>query len=516
MNMVVVTSRGRIQLTLTLYTTRAAMRRAKTVPNDQAKLSAGLSDLVRAKVDRHSRTPFYRQIYERISQAIRDGSLRPGERLPSSRSLAGHLATSRGTIDLAYGLLSSDGYVTARGAGGTVVAFEAGAAAKDRSKPALPRKLRWDETAEVIPVMPFIMGFPAFDAFPRKLWSRLTIRRARSLPLHQLNAPPAGYPPLREAIRSYLAVSRGVTCSVDELFITSGFQGAIGILTRALFEPGDPVWIEDPGYFMARLAFQEAGAKIVPVPVDEHGLNVEAGIEKSPHARFVFVTPSHQMPLGVSLSPARRLALLSWAAKAGAWVIEDDYDSEFRYGSRPLPALKSLDDADRVLYVGTFSKVLFPGLRLGYLVVPESAVARVNRICQLLYRDRPIFEQAVLADFITEGHFGRHIKRMRELYADRRTALVTALTRVFDGQIKIELQAGGMHLLARFPEGPSDVQLAERAIAHGLGPSPLSMMQIEQDRGQGQGQGLMLNFANIPEDQALEMAQRLKKAIAAR
>jgi GntR family transcriptional regulator/MocR family aminotransferase len=486
------------------------MRRAKIVPNDRAKLSAGLSDLVRVKLERHSRVPFYRQVYERISQAIRVGSLHPGERLPSSRSLASHLATSRGTIDLAYALLSSGGYVLTRGAGGTVVAFRAGGEAKARLKPTRTRKQSWDESAEIIPVMPFVMGFPAFDAFPRKLWSRLTIRRARSLPLHQLNAPPAGYPPLREAIRSYLAVSRGVTCSIDQLFITSGFQSALGLVTRAILQRGDHVWMEDPGYFMARLAFEEAGAKLIAVPVDGQGLNVGAGIAKSPNARFVFVTPSHQMPLGVSLSSARRLALLSWAAKAGAWVIEDDYDSEFRYGSRPLPALKSLDDADRVFYVGTFSKVLFPGLRLGYLVVPESTVDRVNRTFQLLYRDRPIFDQAVVADFISEGHFGRHIKRMRELYADRRSALVSALAKAFDGQISIELQAGGMHLLTRFPNGQSDKQLAERAMAHGLVPAALSIFTIKHNCGQG----LLLNFANIPSEQAFEMALRLKKAIA--
>jgi GntR family transcriptional regulator / MocR family aminotransferase len=485
------------------------MRRAKTVPDDRAKLGDGMSDLARLGLDRHSRTPFYRQVYERISQAIRDGSLRTGERLPSARSLASQLATSRGTIDLAYGLLSSEGYVTTRGAGGTVVAPDANLAREPRGKPARTRKPSWEESTEVIPAMPFVMGLPAFDAFPRKLWSRLTIRRARSLPLHQLNAPPAGYLPLREAVRSYLAVSRGVTCSTDQIFITSGFQGALGVITRALFQSGDSVWMEDPGYFMARVAFEEAGAKLVAVPVDREGLDVDAGIATSPDARFAFVTPSHQMPLGVSLSPARRLALLSWAAKTGAWVIEDDYDSEFRYGSRPLPALKSLDNADRVFYVGTFSKVLFPGLRLGYMAVPESAVERVNRTCQRLYRDRPIFDQAVVTDFITEGHFARHIKRMREVYGKRRAALAEALSKVFGERIRIELQAGGMHLLARFPNLQSDTQLVERAIRHGLVPAALSICTIEHDCGPG----LLLNFTNITPEAAFEMAGRLKQAI---
>jgi GntR family transcriptional regulator/MocR family aminotransferase len=353
------------------------------------------------------------------------------------------------------------------------------------------------------------MGLPAFDAFPRKLWSRLMIRRARSLPLHQLNAPPAGYPPLREAIRSYLAVSRGIVCSTEQLFVTSGFQSAIGLITRALLQAGDEAWIEDPGYFMAKMALEEAGAKIQAVPVDREGIDVESGVAKAPNARFACVTPSHQMPLGMSLSPSRRLALLAWAEKGGAWVIEDDYDSEYRYGSHPLPALKSLDDAGRVLYVGTFSKVLFPGLRLGYLVVPEAAVARVDRTCRLLYRDRPIFDQAVVADFIGEGHFARHIKRMRALHAERRSALADALVKVFGEQINIELQAGGMHLLARFPDGEGDTRLVERANAAGLWPVALSPWRIEHDCGQG----LLLNFTNTPRETAIEMAMRLKHAI---
>lgn len=268
--------------------------------------------------------------------------------------------------------------------------------------------------------------------------------------------------------------------------------------------------MEDPGYFMARLAFKEAGAKLVAVPVDTEGLNVDAAIAQSPDAGFAFVTPSHQMPLGVSLSHSRRLALLSWAANAEAWVIEDDYDSEFRYGSRPLPALKSLDQDDRVFYVGTFSKVLFPGLRLGYIVVPRSTASRVERICQLLYRDRPIFDQAVVSDFITEGHFARHIKRMRQLYAARRAALANALEEAFEGRITVELQAGGMQLLARFPGGESDTRMVERANAAELWPSALSPWSLEHPCGHG----LLLNFTNIPEEKATEMAQRLRRALA--
>jgi GntR family transcriptional regulator / MocR family aminotransferase len=502
-----------------LYLNQDRMRRAKIVPNDHAMRGLGRRrDGLGFKLDRYSRTPFYRQIYERISHAIIDGTLRQGERLPSVRSLASQLATSRGTIDLAYGLLSSDGYILTRGAAGTRVVYESPRPPQTRPGPrrTSPRGASsqppGEYEPEVIPGVPFALGLPAFDAFPRKLWSRLTIRTARAFPLHQLNAPPAGYRLLREAIRSYLAVSRGIACSVDQLFVTSGFQSALGLITRALLHAGDEAWIEDPGYFMARLGLEEAGAKTVAVPVDAEGLDVRAGAKKSPNARFVFVTPSHQMPLGVSLSTSRRAALLTWAAKAGAWVIEDDYDSEFRYGSRPLPALKSLDDAERVLYIGTFSKVLFPGLRLGYLVVPESVADRLFRICQLLYRDRPIFDQAIVADFIKEGHFARHIKRMRELYAERRLALAEALATVFDGKIKIELQAGGMHLLARLADCSNDRDLVARAMAKGLVPAALSTMAVEHDCGHG----LLLSFTNIQRDAAFGVALRLKQAIAAK
>jgi GntR family transcriptional regulator/MocR family aminotransferase len=279
---------------------------------------------------------------------------------------------------------------------------------------------------------------------------------------------------LRAAITSYLAVSRGILCSAEQVIITSGFQSALGLITRTFLQPGDAVWFEDPGYFMARRGLDAAGARLVPVAVDAEGMNVAAGIRRAPRARFAYVTPSHQAPLGVALSLPRRLALLAWATKAGAWIIEDDYDSEFRYGSRPLPALKSLDESARVLYVGSFSKVLFPGVRLGYLVVPHAQVERVSRICQLLYRDRPIFNQAVVADFMVEGHFARHIKRMRTLYEERRAALAEALTEIFRAKLRIQLQAGGMHLLARFADIGSDLDLVTRANSSGLAPAAFS------------------------------------------
>jgi GntR family transcriptional regulator/MocR family aminotransferase len=484
------------------------VRRAKIEPGDRAKTNSDdPSERLRLELDRQNKTPFYRQIYTRLADAIARGVLRPGEQLPSARSLASHLATSRGTIDLAYSILAGEGYVQTQGAAGTVVAPGFTAPAGFIASASRPRIGPPDGT---FTVKPFMMGLPALDVFPRKLWARLSARHARALSLPAMAIPdPAGYAPLREAVASYLAVSRGILCSTEQVIITSGFQSALGLITRALLQPGDRVWLEDPCYFIVRMALRAIGAEVVGVPVDVEGLIVTAGIARVPRARFAYVTPSHQAPLGVSLSLGRRMALLSWAASADAWIIEDDYDSEFRYGSRPLPALKSLDQAGRVIYVGSFSKVLFPGLRLGYMVAPESQIDRFKRICHLLYCDRPVLNQAIVADFMTEGHFARHIKRMRKLYADRRAAVAAALIEVFGKKIDLQLQAGGMHLLARFPGCKSDVDWVACAAAHGLAPVALSKWRVEQDCGQG----LLLSFTNIPPQNARESAVRLQQAL---
>jgi GntR family transcriptional regulator / MocR family aminotransferase len=480
------------------------VRRAKIERNNKAiQMANSPFELIRLELDHQSQTPIYRQIYDRFRDAMMRRVLRPGERLPSARTLASQLATSRGTVDLAYGLLSSEGFILSQGAAGTIV----GPGIDGFLKPApagLPRE------REASTVAPFTMGLPALDAFPRKLWTRLSARRARELTIGAMAAQDgAGYAPLCEAIASYLALSRGVLCSAKQVIITGGFQSALGIITRAFLQPGDEVWLEDPGYFMVPVAFRAAGAKVVGVPVDAEGLDVAAGIAQASRARFAYVTPSHQAPMGVSLSRARRQALLSWAADTGAWIIEDDYDSEFRYGSRPLPALRSVDHSGRVLYVGSFSKVLFPGLRLGYLVVPEPEIGRLDRIYQAFYRDRPVLNQAIVTDFMTQGHFARHIKRMRKLYEGRRAALAAALLEVFEGRIDLQLQGGGMHLLARFPGCESDVDLAERATARGLFPNPLSLWRVDHDCGQG----LLLGFTNIPQETAFRVALRLREAI---
>ena len=281
----------------------------------------------------------------------------------------------------------------------------------------------------------------------------------------------------------------------------------MGLITRTLLVPGDAVWFENPGYFRARDALATAGATIIPVPVDRDGLDIRLARERSPKAGLVVVTPSHQCPLGVTLSLPRRLELLAWAAKTRAWIIEDDYDSEFRYLGRPLPALKGLDDAGRVFYAGSFSKVLNPGLRLGFLVVPLSEVDRFYRAAELFAPSSSLLDQMVVADFMIEGHFARHLRRMRRLYAARRDALVSALRTVFDDRLALDVPAGGMHVIGRFSGRRNDAALAERAQREGL--ALLSSCLV----GRPSELGLLLSFTNIPLEEATREAQRLHRLL---
>jgi GntR family transcriptional regulator/MocR family aminotransferase len=261
---------------------------------------------------------------------------------------------------------------------------------------------------------------PALDSFPFKVWSRLSARRWRRPSRELLDyGEPAGYRPLREAIAAYLGLARAVRCEPEQVIVTAGTQQGLNIASRVLLDPDDRVWVEDPGYIAARAALRAAGAGIVPVPIDGEGLDVAAGIKRAANARAVCVTPSHQFPLGVTMTLARRLALLEWAKSSGAWIFEDDYDSEYCYGGRPHAALHGLDRAGRVIYIGTFSKVLFPSLRLGYLVVPPDVSDAFASARAVVDRFSPLHDQAVLADSINEGHFARHVRRMRSLYAER-------------------------------------------------------------------------------------------------
>jgi GntR family transcriptional regulator/MocR family aminotransferase len=452
----------------------------------------------------------HRQVSERLRLAILEGRLSPGTRLSSTRSLASQLGISRGTVELAYATLASEGYIESHAAAGTIVSP---GLPQHRPKPRGRRmaavRAFSDPAIDTAVPKPFQMGLPALDQFPRKLWSRLMAHHARRLPPSSMTyQDAAGFRGLREAIAHYLAIARGIACSSDQIFITAGYQGALGLIARVLLRPGDPVWFEDPGYFLAREALKQAGAALVPLPVDEEGIDVAAGKRQAPWARFAVVTPSHQAPLGVTLSLNRRLALLAWATEAGAWVIEDDYDSEYRYLGRPLPALKSLDEGHRVLYAGTFSKVMLPGLRLGYLVVPEPEVERFDRAATLLMPSQALLDQMTIADFMTEGHFSRHIRRMRQLYADRRRALAAALEQRLGDRVRVELQAGGIHLMAWLSAGTDDKALERQAGEQGLAPFALSHAAIAAKPPPA----LALSFTNIPVEDAPRLAGRLEAA----
>jgi GntR family transcriptional regulator/MocR family aminotransferase len=463
------------------------------------------------KLDPEDREALYLQIANRVRSAIVAGTLAPGTRLPGGRALAAQLGVARGTVDAAYAVLAGEGAVEPRGAAGTLISRQVTARPE---APVQRSMLLAPAPVAVAPgPLPFRMGLPALDAFPRKLWSGMSVRAARGLSANDLAYPdPAGYFGLRQAIAAYLRVSRGIACRPDQVLITGGFQGALALVRQALLHVGDAVWVEDPGYSQARQALEAAGARLVPVRVDRDGMRVTSGMTAAPRARLAMVTPTHQSPLGVSLSLPRRLALLAWAADAGAWVLEDDYDSEFRYTGHALPALKSLDRADRVLYAGSFSKVLFPGLRLGYLVVPDELADAFLRASRLLTAGHATLEQRVVAAFMEQGHFARHLRRMRSLYASRRQALAGALTAAFGPAVAVELEAGGMHLLARFPGAADDGALARRAAQLGLAPTALSGLTMVHDCGQG----LLLGFTNLPAEDAEAVVQRLVSVVGIR
>jgi GntR family transcriptional regulator/MocR family aminotransferase len=455
----------------------------------------------------------HRQIYARIRGAILSGELRAGARLPSARGLASQLAVARGTVETAYQILAAEGYITGRGAAGTFVEHSlvpAPAGARRSGCAEAAPSILVPSTPRRNPSLFFRMGLPALDAFPRKLWSRLTARYTRAATPYDLGRlEPAGLESLRRRIALYLRVARGVACSPGQIIVTTGYQGALALIAQTLLCQGDKVWVEDPGYFLARRALSLAGARLVAASVDGNGLDVAAARRQAPRARLAIVTPCHQFPLGVTLPIARRLALLDWAAEASAWIVEDDYDSEFRYRGRPLPALKSIDTHDRVLYVGTFSKVLFPALRVGYLVVPDALSERFAAACAALHPAPPLLVQTVVTAFIEEGHFARHIRKMRQLYAERRDSLAEALRHECGNRLSIEVPAGGMHLIARLPPGSSDVEIARRAAERDLWPVPLSSSSVKH----AGPPGLLIGFANVPTDAAPAAARALSATL---
>jgi GntR family transcriptional regulator/MocR family aminotransferase len=462
-------------------------------------------------LDPAAAAPFYRQIYDRFRGAIASGLLKPGDRIPSARALTKELGLARGTIESAYSLLAAEGYIQARGQAGTIVT----PGLKPRAPVAspMPRSDSRIAAAGFRPdsILPFQMGLPALDVFPRKIWARLGARCVRAMqPSDMVHPSVYGLPALRAEIAAYLQVSRGINCSPFQVFVTSGYRHSIELIAHSLLKAGDHVWLENPGYPPTRELLGHMHIAAVAVPVDRAGMVISDGIKLASRARAAVVTPGHQSPLCVSLSLPRRLALLDWAARNSAWIIEDDYDGEYRYVSRPLPALKSLDRDGRVLYAGTFSKVLFPGIRLAYLVVPETQVERFEQITQVLAGGSPELTQAIVTAFITEGHFARHIQRMRKLYADRREVTAAGLESVLRKYLRIDSQPGGMHLILRLQGRRSDRRLVARMREESLYGEALTDWTIGSD----EASALLVSFTNVDSQRTAEnLGRRILRLI---
>lgn len=478
-------------------------------------------------LDSSAALPLHRQLYEELRRAILTGRLLPKQRIPSTRVLARSLGISRSTVTQSYEQLLSEGYLQTTIGSGTFVC------------PKLPDDLlRSDSiesihqtipppiqlstygasladaeplvTAEPESLISFRYGRPALDQFPIKLWRKLLSRHCRSnVDLLDYATDSLGHRPLREAIARYLSGSRAVQCEADQVIIVNGSLQALNLVTRLLINHGDWIALEDPGYLGARHSFLTQGAKLWPVAVDHSGLIVKDLVTYPAAIKLVYVTPSHQFPTGAVLSLPRRLELLAWAQQTGTLIIEDDYDSEYRYSDRPIPALQGLGHSNSVIYIGTFSKVLFPSLRLGYLVMPQVLVPAFSRAKWLADRQSPLLEQYVLADFIDEGHLERHIRRMRTLYNQRRQTLVQALTLHLGQQVTILGDNAGMHLMVRLHTDLSDEAIIYNAAQVGVGLVSVQPYYLEA-KHTGE---FIFGYAELNDQQIQEGIRRLAQAL---
>ena len=468
--------------------------------------------------------PLYRWLYDTLRAAILAGRLPAGARLPATRDLAAQYGLSRPTIVTAFEQLRSEGYVEGKVGSGTYVsktlpddllqAPRAKASAKTRrSKIAwsgYARRLHPLRRTEARAARAFRASKPALDQFPTALWAQVAARRLRRVSVSLLSgAEGLGYPPLREAVAEYLNTSRGVKCSAEQVLIISGVQQALDRTAHLLLNSGDPVWMEEPGYPGAAYAFQAVGASICRVPVDAEGLNLEVAQQRCGRPRLVYVTPAHQFPLGVTMSLRRRLSLLEWARKSGAVIFEDDYDSEYRYSGRPIPALQGLDRAGVVIFAGSFSDVLFPALRLGYLVVPRDMVDIFAAAESVSSHQPASIDQAILCDFINEGHFARHVRRMRELYAERLSILLESARERLAGLLEIPDVEAGLRTVGWLQRGIRAEDAAKEAAERDVEVVPLGRYAY----GRSKREGLVLGFAAFDERELRRGVEQLGRAL---
>ena len=504
----------------------------------QAQLLASL------QLDRASATPMFRQLYAAIKQAILGGTVAPGMQLPPTRDFCRLLDISRQTVLNAYAQLMAEGYLQGSVGKGTFISAQlpaisrsdagragiGGEPRKPQDLPVLLRPLstRGQRFAHAEGKMhfhqskprAFRVGMPGLEVFPFDVWSRLEARRWRRPGAHLGYSDPAGYQPLRELLAVYLKAARGVDCVAGQIIITSGSQQALFLLSSMLLDPGDAAWMESPGYRGASAPLHAAQIRLCPVPIDAQGLSVHTGAQLYPDARLVYTTPSHQLPLGVTMSLQRRLELLAWAGANRAWVIEDDYDSEYRYNGPTLASLQSLDNAGCVVYVGTLSKVLFPGLRLGYMVVPAGLVEPLTQAKAVTDKHTAIAPQMVLADFIAEGHFTRHIKRTRDLYAERRHALLQALQNELAEHLVCGPSDAGLDLAVHFSRKGStsqdEARIAQMGLQQGVELRPLKHYDfhaLQSGQAASHQPGLLLGFSSIPVDEIRQGVAVLAKVM---
>ncbi|WP_295751334.1 PLP-dependent aminotransferase family protein [Undibacterium sp.] len=486
-----------------------------------------LSDYLLQYLDKASGTPRNRQLYRLMRQAILDRVLPADTRLPSSRDLATELAISRNTVLYAYEQLLAEGYVEARAGSGTYVADTVPdtvhlPTVATRRAAAIPETAHLSQRGHRLVAQAgaatqqwgaFVPGVPDVTQFPHKIWNTLQSKVWRKPPIAALTyGHGGGYQPLREVVAEYLKVSRSVDCEAGQVVITNGIHQSIDLCLRLLSDPGDVAWVEDPCYWGARNLLSASGVTIRPIKVDAEGIcPSEADLAAVP--RFIFVTPSHQYPLGMVMSLARRRSLLDYARRHGCWIIEDDYDSEFRYSGRPLASLQGMDSGERVLYMGTFSKTMFPGLRLGYLVLPQALSKPFVTGMEELHRSGQAPLQATMAEFMTQGHFNSHIRRMRLMYGARLEILQQEIDSHFEGT---EVQAvgsdAGLHLALRLPARCDDKLIARLALERGVAVRPLSSYYHDASQGDS---GLVLGYACVEDANIAPAFEILAKQIKA-